>query len=520
DGHVEALQVSNGSKIRHGTAHPLYVREVRYSPTPKIDLLATIGADNTARIIDLTPGKPVQVLYLQAAGLRPSDIAWSHDGHTLAVSSDSGEIMLFGTDGRLKKTLPSHSMEVKIEEKSITRPVEMTNVLFLPGDNEVACCGNAGAAGWAGIKNAETGKIRVEQKLHNNTMSALGMSADGKRVVSSGGNQWETYVWDSSNGKPVSRLCGSGHGMWSVGWAKDGKSIAYGFSNKSNPDGTRQIDFTFRFDDFGPGPSADPAKYNLLQLTDGAYRCERGLQGWGMGPANGQLRPIQMDRMDGTLYSATVLPGRRMVVAAAAFALKLFDPQSGRPIRAFMGHTGNVVSVAPSPDGKYFVTGSADQTIRIWVPEQEEPVMSIFVGGHEWIAWTPQGFYACSGNGERLVAWQVNNGSNKLPNVYPAERFRPSMYQPALIKYLIPAGNMGLALAMAKHYDKALVQASNIADILPPDITLLTPEVDRRDVVVDGEKITVKATANGNKQPITAMRLLVDGRPFQGLKGA
>jgi hypothetical protein len=93
------------------------------------------------------------------------------------------------------------------------------------------------------------------------------------------------------------------------------------------------------------------------------------------------------------------------------------------------------------------------------------------------------------------------------------------MYQPAIVKYLIPAGRMELALAMAKHYDKALVQATNIADILPPEITLVAPEAETKGVVVDAEKITVKATANGNKQPVTAMRLLVDGRPFKGSDG-
>jgi WD40 repeat protein/Zn-finger nucleic acid-binding protein len=520
DGHVEVLTVATGAKVRDGKAHSAHVREVRYNPTPKSDILATIGLDTSACIIDLTPGKAVQLVNLPTGDLRPTDIAWSNDGRTLAVSGLSGDIMLFGSDGKLSRTIKSHMIDVKIEEKSLPKTVTMKQVRFLPGDQEVVCCGNAGPTGWAGVKNINTSAIRVQHQMHTNTISALGVSADGKRAVSSGGNQFETYVWDTANAKVVSRLCGSGNGMWSVGWAKDGRSVAYGITNAPTLDGTRPLDFTFRFDDFGPGPSADPAKYDQLVRSDGAYVCEMVLPGkWGMGPANGQLRPVRLNQEDGPVYAATVIPGRRMVVAAAAFALKLLDPQTGETLRTYKGHTGNVLSVAPSPDGKYFVTGSADQTVRIWLPDLEDPVMSIFVGGGEWIAWTPQGFYSCSGGGERLISWQVNNGATKLPQIHPAERFRPSMYQPALIKYLVPAGNMGLALAMAKHYDKALVQATNIADILPPEITLVAPEAEAKDVVIDKDTITVKATASGNKQPITTMRLLVDGRPFQGSQG-
>jgi Leucine-rich repeat (LRR) protein len=212
-----------------------------------------------------------------------------------------------------------------------------------------------------------------------------------------------------------------------------------------------------------------------------------------------------------------LVPGKGLLIGSRS-ALDLIDPATGKILRRYTGHVGAVLGIAPSPDDRYFVTGSLDQTIRLWSIDREEPLLNLFVVGREWIAWTPEGYYACSAYGEQLIAWQVNGGAAKLPTVSPAARFRPSMYQPAMLKYVIPAGSLPAAMAMAEQFDKALVQATSVADVLPPEVALVTPTKD--DATVDRDTITVKATATaGGKHPVTAMRLLVDGRPFQGVGG-
>ena len=168
--------------------------------------------------------------------------------------------------------------------------------------------------------------------------------------------------------------------------------------------------------------------------------------------------------------------------------------------------------------GSTSLPGRAIRRCAIWLPEHEEPLLSIFVLGQEWIAWTAQGYYACSPHGEKLIAWQINTTASKFPQVHPAARFRPSMYQPALIKYVVPSGNLSMAMAMARTFDKALVETTSVADIVPPEVTIDSPS--KEDLVIDQDKYTVKANAKGSaKQPVTAMRLLVDGRPFHGAEG-
>ncbi len=46
--------------------------------------------------------------------------------------------------------------------------------------------------------------------------------------------------------------------------------------------------------------------------------------------------------------------------------LKLWEVQSGRCLRTFVGHTNDVKSVCLSADGRYALSGSLDETIKLW----------------------------------------------------------------------------------------------------------------------------------------------------------
>ena len=118
------------------------------------------------------------------------------------------------------------------------------------------------------------------------------------------------------------------------------------------------------------------------------------------------------------------------------------------------------------------------------------------------------------------MGWQINNGPDELPVVFPAVQFRPSLYQPELIKELLSAGNLADAIVKASKLRKQPIKAVHLGQVLPPSVTITSPEVTPGGLQVTKTTLDVKATAQSTgAYPVTALRLLLDGRPYDGEKG-
>ena len=71
----------------------------------------------------------------------------------------------------------------------------------------------------------------------------------------------------------------------------------------------------------------------------------------------------------GDVYTVAFSPdddGRWVASAGEDSTVKVWDSQTGTIVHSFRGHTGLVSSVAFSPDGRRLVSGSRDHTVKIW----------------------------------------------------------------------------------------------------------------------------------------------------------
>ncbi|HKB41159.1 MAG TPA: caspase family protein, partial [Gemmataceae bacterium] len=267
--------------------------------------------------------------------------------------------------------------------------------------------------------------------------------------------------------------------------------------------------------EFGGPPTRD---FITDQHALGEYRLKRVDAFFKIGILHrGKTLHVWQSKFEGDrIYSFSLLSGDRAVMGGS-FGLYLVDLKTGRTVREFIGHAGMVWSVSPAPNGRYFMTGCTDQVLSIWHPERTEPILSFFFAGRDWIAWTPEGYYAASANGERLMGWLIVNGPEKLATFHPAAQFRASLYNPAALKLLLrqAGGHIDRALALAGKPDKPVL-ALNVGQVLPPEVVIKSPGPDTQ---AEG-KVEVKATATSKgDNPVTSMRLLVDGRPYRGSKG-
>ncbi|QRW06170.1 Tyrosine kinase family catalytic domain protein [Ceratobasidium sp. AG-Ba] len=124
---------------------------------------------------------------------------------------------------------------------------------------------------------------------------------------------------------------------------------------------------------------------------------------------------------------ARTLPGQRIVYAVAATPdstrivsgcgddVVVWDTQSGRKILGpLSGHRGPVYSVAVSPDGRTFASGSYDHTIRIWDAKRGLP-LSQPLKGHTRnvysVAFSPCGRLLVSGSEDCTIRlWDAHTG--------------------------------------------------------------------------------------------------------------
>jgi len=146
------------------------------------------------------------------------------------------------------------------------------------------------------------------------------------------------------------------------------------------------------------------------------------------------------------------------------------------------------------------------------------PLLSLFFEGNEWIAWTEEGYYACSAGGENLMGWHVNNGPAEMATFHPAGQFHKTFYRPDVIKSLLVAGSVEKALELTGADGNRTTQTGDLMRALPPKVALIFPATNGQKLPDSRFEVKARAMGAGNR-PVVSLRLLVDGRPYQGDAG-
>jgi hypothetical protein len=224
--------------------------------------------------------------------------------------------------------------------------------------------------------------------------------------------------------------------------------------------------------------------------------------------------------------SLTLAPDGRTVISGGMNGTIIsYNLETGQKIHQFIGHTGDVWGIAASADGRFLVSGSGDQTVKLWEIASGKLLLTIFQGtDNEWVAWTPEGYYTASLNGDKYVGWHINRGVNRSALYYPASQFSKQFYSPKIVaKYLETGGNIKEAIRLVniqrpRRQKIKETTVSDIGNILPPAVFFQIPA--GRDVAVRQNSIRVRAVAKAvNNEPITDIWLLVNGRRISESRG-
>jgi WD40 repeat protein len=84
---------------------------------------------------------------------------------------------------------------------------------------------------------------------------------------------------------------------------------------------------------------------------------------------------------------------------------------------SMQGHTGDVRSIAWSPDGKTLVSGCTDKTVKLWDSATGTMLASLqgYTEDVYSVAWSPDGKTLASGSDDRTVKlWDAAAGKERL----------------------------------------------------------------------------------------------------------
>jgi predicted Zn finger-like uncharacterized protein len=239
DGTLQVYDFPTAEWVYRVAAHTGYVKQVRFHP--KRGVVATVGREGDVKTWDLKDTRnPASQNWLKELG--PNTIDWTADGAALAVGFANGEVRLYDPAGKSVKTVAA-----ALEKPDA--PIQVARMRLLPDDKRVVFGGVSGP-GWAGVTDIETGKQPALVKDHSNTVTAVNRSADGTLAVSAGGESNEIVVWKTADGTVVRKFQSASKSVWAVGWGKDGKSLAWGQTNRSGADRLHALERTFLFDEF------------------------------------------------------------------------------------------------------------------------------------------------------------------------------------------------------------------------------------------------------------------------------
>ena len=277
---------------------------------------------------------------------------------------------------------------------------------------------------------------------HNNAVSSVSYSPDGRRIVS-GSSDGTVRVWDPETCAELHVLHGDSTAVSSVWYSPDGRYVFSGsltgtvriwdaetaaevgvlngneglLTNVSySPDGRHIVIVIGTLDGMARPWDDETVRANdHEEETVRVWDAETGEEVYTLNDHEEELYATKLQDwwMPGVTLTRSSPDGRHIVMGVGK-TVAVCDLETGEARHVFQGHEHKVSCVSYSPDGRHIVSGSYDKTVRVWDAEVDEERYDI--QGHKdnvkSVSYSPDSRYIVSGSLDKTVrVWDAETGA-------------------------------------------------------------------------------------------------------------
>ncbi len=327
----------------------------------------TQSDDRTIRFWSTTTG--LEIHKLDAVGAPASFLALSSDGASILSGSDFAAL-LWNTDSRqVVRAFEGSSHAIR-------------SAIFTNNDHTILSGDGDGIARLWNVGELHKPIRTIQSPAFS--FHTVTFAPDGKTIIT-GGDDAVARLWDSGTAKELRTFKGHSGSITQLAVSPDGKHLLTGSTAASADPNSGGGDGTARLWDISTGQRIGVLGGSNIGVTGVASSPDSSLFAFGLRtclviPCTLFKSDIYVLRSaDGSIVKQISLPNE--IVGAVKFApdgktlyvgtginrsVIVLDPTSGQRLGSIGNHAGNITAIAFAPKRNELVTGSDDQTVRVW----------------------------------------------------------------------------------------------------------------------------------------------------------